>query len=346
MQARPLALILLSSLLSIPTQAQPATPEEIKLLITDANYKDALQKIASSLSLRGDAGSKVDRYQLYMLKAECHLRMKVPTMAAEAYTLAAKEAADDKSQNFAAAHELLMRRQRGLAYSATARPKGQPPAPIDIIDVDSRKKAFAALHADEIAALQPKLAVARKSTGLAPLFELFKQVPRLEAIESAANAPAGSFALTPVSTDAPQTSQLLAELAEQSRKLIDTSLRDTAKRVAAIDKEVNQFKEITREVIDPTVRSPFGVRYKMEKAYKKVGPSDNHVKELQTISTTADQVAQAAQMLAEGVPAQAKGFETLITETARIKKETDRILDADYTTVYKDLPTKPPRGVP
>ena len=39
------------------------------------------------------------------------------------------------------------------------------------------------------------------------------------------------------------------------------------------------------------------------------------------------------------VPAQAKGFETLINETARIKKETDRILDADYTTVHPSYGT-------
>src|SRR5688572_19913625 len=91
MRTSSVAIILLSCFLPAITRAQPATPEEIKLLIADANYKDALQNIASSLSLRGDAGSKVDRHQLYMLKAECHLRMKVPTMAAEAYTLAAKD---------------------------------------------------------------------------------------------------------------------------------------------------------------------------------------------------------------------------------------------------------------
>src|SRR5688572_22090416 len=91
MHTRPIALLLFIALLPLTSEAQTATPEEIKLLITDANYKDALQNIASSLSLRGDAGSKVDRHQLYMLKAECHLRMKIPTMAAEAYTLAAKD---------------------------------------------------------------------------------------------------------------------------------------------------------------------------------------------------------------------------------------------------------------
>jgi hypothetical protein len=346
MHTRPIALLLLIALLPAIAQAQPVTPEEINPLIADANYKDALQKIAGALALRGEAGKKVDRHQLYMLKAECHLRMKAPTMAIESYVLAAKEATDDKARNLAAAHELLMRRQRGLAYKPTTQPKGQPPVTIDILNPDNRKKAFAALYGDEVAALQPRLAAAKKSTSLVPLFELFKQIPKLEGIESAANSPADSMALAPVAADAPQTQKLLADLGEQSRKLIETSLRDTAKRVAAIDKEVNQFQEIVREVIDPTVRSPFGVRYKMEKAYKKVGPNDAHLKELQNITTTGDQVAQAARMLAEGVPAQARGFETLITETDRIKKEVERILDADYTTVYKDLPTKPPRDIP
>jgi hypothetical protein len=331
--------------------AQLATPEEINAFIKDGNYKDALQKIAGALSLRGDAAKKVDQYQMYMLKAECHVRMKVPTMAAEAYTNAAKAATDDKSRNIAAAHELLMRKQRGLVYKPVTAQQGKSPAAtatIDITDPVNRRKAFAALFTDELAALQPKINAAKRATGLAPIFEAFKLIPRLEGIELAAAEPppdaipAASPSPAPsAAADAPQTHKLLGELAEQSRKLIDAALRDMGKQLASIDREVNQFVEISRQVPDPRAPTPFGVRYKIERAYKKKGPTDAQIKQLETLSTTCDQVAQTSQQIAEGVPTQAKGFETLITETGRIKKEAQRILDADYVTVYKDLPTKP-----
>jgi hypothetical protein len=355
------AALLLASLLLPATlaRAQLATPEEINASINEGDYKGALQKIAAALSVRGEAAKKIDHYQLYMLKAECHVRTKAASMAVEAYANAAKEAPDDKSRNLAAAHELLMRKQRGMTYTPASRDKAKPAAAIDVTDPASRKKAFAALFTDELAALQPKLAAAKKATGLAPIFEAFKLIPRLEGIELAAAdpkspdpaaqaapasaqvpPPSGAAPATPADA-APQTHKLLAELAEQSRKLIDAALRDMARRLAAIDREANQFVEISRQVPDPAVRSPFGVRMKTERAYKKKGTTDAHIKQLQDLSNTADQIAQASHMLAEGVPDQSKSFETLVTESGRIKKESERIMDADYATVYKDLPTRP-----
>jgi hypothetical protein len=315
--------------------AQVPTTDEIQSLVSQGNYKDALQKISTALAIRGEAGKNIDRAQLQMLKAECHLRMKAPTMAAEAYAAAVKDARDDKTRNLAAAHQLLMQRQRGLAYRpVAAQVKGSAPVTIDILDPASRKKAFAALLTDELAAVQPKIAAAKRSTGLAPIFEAFKLVPRLEGIELASTESQ--------SGEAPQAQKVVGELADQSRKLIDAALKEMARHVSTIDKEVNQFVEIAREVPDPSVRSAYGgIRYKIERGYKKKGPTESHLKELQQVTTTCEQIAQASKMLADGVPANAKAFDPLISESERIRKETERILDADYTTIYKDLPTRP-----
>jgi hypothetical protein len=335
MRSIPLLTTFLTALLLTATaKAQVPAPEEIQSSINEGNYKDALQKISSALAVRGDAGKNVERARLYMLKAECHLRMKAPTLAAEAYGAAAKEAKDDKARNLAAAHQLLMQRQRGLAYRAVTSAKGAVPLTHDVIEPASRTKAFGALLADELAALQPKLAAAKKSTGLAPIFEAFKLIPRLEGIELAAAGDSPQ-------AQAPQTQKLLTELSDQSRKLIDAALKEMNRHVVAVDKEANQYQEIVREVPDPTVRSAYGVRYKREIVYKKKGPNDVHLRELQQLATTCEQIEQASKMIAGGVPTQAKAFEPLVGESERIRKEAARILDADYTAIYKDLPTRP-----
>src|SRR5687767_13292380 len=335
MPRRALLAVFIAVLMLAPAAvAQVAGPEEIQSLINEGNYKDALQKISASLAIRGDAGKGVDRARLYMLKAECHLRMKAPTMAAEAYGTAAKEAKDDRARNLAAAHQLLMQRQRGLTYRSATPPKGTIAIAHDVIEPASRTKAFGALLGDELAAIQPKLAAAKRSTALGPIFEAFKLIPRLEGIELAAAGDSPQ-------AQAPQTQKLVGELSEQSRKLIDSALKEMNRHVVAIDKEANQYQEIVREVPDPTVRSAYGVRYKREVVYKKKGPNDVHLRELQQLATTCEQIEQASKMIAGGVPAQAKGFETLVAESERIRKEAARILDGDYTAIYKDLPTRP-----
>jgi len=127
----------------------PATSDEIARMIGDHQYPQALQRIAAALALKGPAAKSVDRYQLYMLKAECHLQSRAPTMAVEAYDNALKEAAEPKDKSIAAAHAMLMKQSKAFAYTPkSATPGKARPAPIDILDKENRKKAFAALLAD------------------------------------------------------------------------------------------------------------------------------------------------------------------------------------------------------
>src|SRR5687767_4707678 len=97
--------------------AQTPTLEELRALVADHQYPDALKQIAATLQLKGPAAQNVDRHQLYMLKAECHLQTKAGALALESYAAAAREAADPAARSFALAHEKLVKQSKGFAYS-------------------------------------------------------------------------------------------------------------------------------------------------------------------------------------------------------------------------------------
>src|SRR5688572_33430088 len=91
-------------------------------------------------------------------------------------------------QAVAAAHELLVKQAKGFAYTPKTSPqtptaeKGRA-APIDILEKESRKRAFAALLADEMAANEAKLANARTAKALGAIAAMFKPLAVMEGIE-------------------------------------------------------------------------------------------------------------------------------------------------------------------
>src|SRR5258706_6487931 len=158
---------------TVSAQAQPSNValEELHRLVDDHQYGPALQKITAGLALKGAAAKLVNRYELFMLKGECHLKTKATRLALEAYAAAIKEAPSDRERELATAQEMLLKSSKAFAYTprtttAPAPPAGADkprPVPIDILNPDSRKKAFAALLADELAANDAKFKSAKAS---------------------------------------------------------------------------------------------------------------------------------------------------------------------------------------
>jgi tetratricopeptide (TPR) repeat protein len=320
-----LAFLFAASLASPSATAQTATTDEIQALVKEGQYPQALQKIAASLQLRGAAAQSVDRSQLYMLKAECHLQQKAGTMAAESYASAAKEAADPKAKAIAAAHEALVKQSKALAYSPKSTPKGQRPEPIDILPAENRKRAFAAMLADELAAMEPKLKAARAGKTLVPIAALFKPLATVEGVEIAAT---GSNE---------KAAALRKELTEQSRKTTAEALRVISKRLGEIDKDANTFEVFYREIPDINSRVPGMIR---QKAYRKRGLSNQATKELQEVNATCDKIAPALAELATGLGTEPKTFDALTEEAARIRRESDRVLDTDYQREFSEIPKR------
>jgi hypothetical protein len=319
---------------SFPSRAQPSgNLEELQRLVAEQQYAPALQKITAALALKGPAAKAVDRYQLFMLKGECLLQTKATRLSLDAYAAAIKEAASDHDRSLAEAHETLLKESKGFAYtprtSAAAAPPSPNmpkarPAPIDILNLESRKKAFAALLADELAAKDAKIKAAKASKALPPIAQLFVPLSKMEGLELASlNDSAGE----PVKVKA-----VRAELIDASKKIVAEALRGMSKRLGEIDKSANTFVEFYQESIDAFARPV------MTKMYKKKGLTDPQIQELTQTSATCDKLAPALAELAKGLGAQDKTFEPFSDEAARIRKEVGRVLDTDYLRVYQQLP--------
>ena len=323
------ALLAMTLFYASVARAEPAVAlEELHRLIAEKQYAPAIQKITAALGLKGPAAKGVDRYSLFMLKGECHLQLRAIRPAQEAYIAAAKEAPSPRERAVAEAYGFLLKSSRALAYTpktAAAGDKTARPAPIDILDPASRRRAFAALFADELAAADSKLAAARAAISLPPIVELFKPLATLEGLELASSADA---------TDAPRTAALRGEMTDRAKKVVADALRGIDKTVSRIDKSANTFIEFYQDTVDVIAR-PVRV-----KRWKKKGLTDDEMKDLQSANATCDKISPALAEIAKRLAADEKAFETQTEEAARIRKEVDRILDTDYQHVYDQPPKK------
>jgi hypothetical protein len=309
--------------------AQAPSSEEIHRLMGEKNYAQALQKITAGLALRGEAARAVNRYELLMLKGECHLRLKAGSYAAEAFAAAAKDPqASPPERAVAAGHEMLVRQAKGFAY--TPRTPGADksrPAPIDILDPESRRRAFEALLADELAANESKVAAAKASRSLDPIVALFKPLAMMEGLERASTKDG----------DAPRVKALQAELTDRAKRDLADALRAVARRVGEIDKEASTFVEGFQDSQDPLTPYARPVR---ERVYKRKGLSDAQVNELRQANATCDRVPRVLPLLAEGLHAPDGAFDSFGDEAARIRRDVDRLLGEDFMRIYKEIPKK------
>lgn len=318
-------------LLPRPAPADISSPQEIRQLVDERTYAQALQKIAAALNLKGPAAKLVDRYDLWMLKAECHLQTKALPLAREAYASAAKEATTDTARAVAEAHVALLKAAKNFAYTPRTAPNAEKgrPSPIDLLDRESRRRAFAALFDDEQAAAADALKAARAAKALPPLAAAFKPLATLTGIELAA---AGADGQTP------KSSSLRTELTEKAKKVLADNLRDLAKRVGEISKDANTFVETIQDVYDVTPLGQTTIR--KQRVWKKRGLTEPQTTALQDATKTCDQLVPGLPELARGLGVDEATFDPMSEEAARIRKDVDRVLDTDYMKTYRELPKK------
>lgn len=316
----------LLSLLACGAYAQATDSAELHRLITDKQFSQALQKITAGLALKGPAAQTVDRYELLMLKGECHLQTKAASTAIDAFTAAAKEAANDHDKSLAQAHIILLKASRAFAYTPKLSADKTRLAPIDILDPASRRRAFLAMFLDELSANDAKLKSAKSAKTLPPIAAAFKPLDEMEALELASKEPTAELE---------KVKSIRHDLAESAQKLIADALRTMSKRVGIIDKEANTFVEFYQDVPNPYA----GVlQFRKQKAYRKKGLTDAQSKDLQATTATCDKLNLALTELATGLKVEEKTFDPFAEEAAHLRKEVDRILDTDYQKVYDRIP--------
>ena len=234
--------------------------EQLNAMLAEGKHADVLKHVAKLIQLKGDAAKAYDRYELLCLRGEAALRGKSNTMAMDAFAPAARATEDKDKQAVARATELLIRRSKPLGYmprtagapapqtrpviaKADPAPKGQANQPIPIIEPADRKRALAALFADEFAVVDPKVQAATTSDALPPIIDAIKLLGDLQAIEIAAT---GSSA---------QSKGISANLGTQSHTLIARTLDSMSTRVEqcwrsasrsqySVDRQGNQYGKL------------------------------------------------------------------------------------------------------
>lgn len=316
-----------------PASAAPASNGDIHQLVADKQYGAAMQKITAGLALKGPAAKTVDRADLFMQKAECHLQLRALTPAIAAYDSAAKEAAkntDTRLASIATAHAALLKGSKAFAYTPKTAPDKTRPVPIDILDPAHRRQAFLAMLVDHLAASESKLKAAKAATSLPPIAACFKPLDEMEGMELAAKENS-----TAESSGAEKVTALRKDLTETAKKMMADSFRAMSKRIGDIDKEAGTYVEFYEDVPDP-FNAP--AAFRRRKAWKKKGLTDADTKELEAATVTCDKISPALTELAVGLKQEEKTFDPFSDEASRIRKEVERILDTDYLKIYRTPP--------
>lgn len=272
------------------TVAAPApeplpTPAEIHQLYDEGKYPQVLQKLQRVLILKGDAAKPYDRHDLLRLRGETQLRLKSNAPAVQSFTEAAAATEDASAVAVDRATALLIKRsQQQQAYTPKNAPKGKTAGAIPIVDPASRKKAMGALFDDELAAAEPRLKAVADAKQLSVILDAVPFIRDLRSLELAATE------------KDERTRKVLGRLGAHARELLDTAVKDEAKKVDLIEKTANETVEIQDYGRDPKSN---GRGAKIETLWKKRGLTRNDANNLRDSYTMMEKVATACHEMAD-----------------------------------------------
>jgi len=294
--------------------AEPApTTEEIKRLMDEGKHREALQKLSRALALKGDAAKQYDRHELLRTKAEAHLNIKDAAAAASAFAAAAKEAPDEASRAQDKASEIVVKRSKNLVFTPKPGKKGDKAEPVEILDPEKRKAAFAALLEEEQAAAAPGLKAAKASKTLPPIVEALKQISDLRMLELAATG-----------EDA-EASKMVDDLSGRAQKLMDEAVQD----MAALVKDVETSANDLQPTAVPT-RAPGGRGAMLTQTLRRRGLSHKDRQDLQRTIGDLKKLVPMARELAESLGEQGKDFEKVAEDGEVVGNKAHEVLTANY----------------
>ena len=307
-----LAVVLAPPPAPAPAADQPPTPQTVRAALDGGDASDALRQISRLLAVRGPAARGLDRYELFTLKAEAHLRLKANDAAAQAFAQAAEHTDDAEKAAVARASAQLVRRSRNGVYTTrhVIKRRPNPPEPIDIVSVESRKIALQSMLVDELAELAPRFRAAKVARSLPPALTTMKAARELAALELAANG----------SSD--QANGIVEGLKQSSKELLTRALERTTKRVDQITEMANDPERV-RQVIP----NPFG-GFEVAIAERRRGLKRQDIGDLKALADTCDEVAAGGRAVARAAGADESEFEELIDAAEDLRMHIRRMLRA------------------
>jgi hypothetical protein len=214
------ALAVVLSVLSVQAQVTPPTPptqDQIQKMIDAKAYRPALQAIAQIMP----AALAGDKYALLMMRGECLLQLKDGPTAIIVFDQAATAAGSLQQNEAARATAILIRKSPGLVYTSHT---GDNRAPLDLTNIDARKRAMVALVTDELPAVAAQAGQALTARSLPPILAVAPTLRDLHALEQAGTG------------DDKVTIALVQPLADRIYALIDAELNRVNQQVQAIQR--------------------------------------------------------------------------------------------------------------
>ena len=296
---------------------------DIREAFDAGDYKGALQMLGRVVNLRGAAGAAYDKHEMWMLKAESHLRLKQVKAAGEAFGMAAR--ATDNSVQAATARAMQRLLAEAKAYRVTRRSpaKGDKPKSADVLDPGQRRDALTILYEDELAATRPKVEAALKARTLPPIAEALQLADGLRDLLVAA---AGGDA---------DLGELRGDLAERATKLM-------SKELDRVDKDVSAIRETARQPVERRRRrrsiysaGDGGASYggsTEEVISRPRGLYGDDAEDLRAAIETCRQIAEAAESFGTvaGDSAAPDEVTELIDRATDVARNAQRTLDGRY----------------
>jgi tetratricopeptide (TPR) repeat protein len=238
--ALPLQRALLVTMLCVTAlHAQTTSAEDVRARMDAKQYQEALKLIAPALTKVRTDDMTGQRFALLAMRGECLLQIGQYATAASAFETAVKSAPEIRAAAMARANALLIKGSQNGKYASKATPGA---APIDIVNPESRRLAFAAIREDRIKPLQPRIDAAMNGTALNPMLELLNPVMDVGYFEFAANG------------NAAETKQILINFGARARELIQNEFKRLSREMDVMEDASNSTVDYTRRGLYSTER--------------------------------------------------------------------------------------------
>jgi len=221
-------LLLLAS--AAPLLAQKAASvEEVRAAMAAGDYRGAVTQIDKQLfpTSKDTAG----RFELLMLKGECRLQLQDRLGAASAFKSAAKIASNPSELAAARANAIIIERSTSGRYTPRFTTGAEP---IDILPIDSRKRAMLALEAEMGSQYKSQIDSALRADQLPPIEQVFPRVAEMFFLESFAAAQPS------------ETGKLMQDLGGHAFKLMQDELNKCSSRIDYLNQLANSASDNAR----------------------------------------------------------------------------------------------------
>jgi hypothetical protein len=241
-----LLLCLIASLAAAPLRSPAASSDEIHAMFDAGKFRQVLRETAIVVHLRDADKLGYDLHDIWLLKAEAHLRLKQQILSAQAFESASKVAPDSATADLDHATGLAVGESKAGMYVRVAEREDARAKGMSVIDPAGRAKALEALFEDRLAAAKDSLDALEKQKSVKKIVDASDTLAELRRLERAATA------TSTAAGNSDRTDAIADKLATRADRLIGDPLVAESNQVEQIARNAAQMVTVQVNVPDPT----------------------------------------------------------------------------------------------